>query len=157
MADASASEIFRIHPAIGVARVGNSDNHVIAPETMAGRPVAPGADLTGGLPIRAGSESDPVSSTDLRDASGALKRQAARFRIFHYPAQGEESWPRGDGAEVTIGCTVDGRTVADIIWTVHVANKKANAFVLVEEGDYQGIAGYQDGRLPPIRLARSAG
>ncbi|HKS99305.1 MAG TPA: LodA/GoxA family CTQ-dependent oxidase [Rugosimonospora sp.] len=148
-----ADGIFRIHPAIGVARVGNSDNYVIAPETMAGRPVAEGSALMGGLPIRAGTEAEPVRSEDLRDASGALKRHAARFRIFHYPGKGTESYPRGDGAEITVGSKVGGRTVTDIVWTVHVANKKANAFVLVEDGDYQGIAGYEDGRLPPIRNA----
>jgi hypothetical protein len=148
-----ADGIFRIHPAIGVARVGNSDNCVIAPETMAGRPAGEGSALMGGLPIRAGTETDPVTSDDLRDASGALKRQAARFRIFQYPERAQEAWPRGDGAEITIGSKVGGRTVADIIWTVHVANKKANAFVLVEDGPYQGIVGYEDGRLPPIRNA----
>jgi hypothetical protein len=149
----SSEGIFRIHPAIGIARVGNSDNYVIAPETMAGRPVAPGAELTGGLPIKAGTEADPVTSADLRDADGALKRQAARFRIFHYPGAAQESWPRGDGEEIAVGSVIDGRTVADIVWTVHVANKKANTFVLVEDGDHQGISGFTDGRLPPIRNA----
>ena len=71
---------FRIHPAIGVARVGNSEEYVIAPETMAGSPMPGRAPLTGGLPIRAGTDAEPVRSSDLRDASGALKRQAARFR-----------------------------------------------------------------------------
>jgi hypothetical protein len=143
--------LFRIHPAIGVARVGNSHDYVIAPETMAGS-LASGADkLTGGLPIRAGTESEPIRSSDLRDAAGGLKRHAARFRLFAYEPQVEEAWPRGDGVELTIGSKVGGKMVSDIIWTVHVANKKANTFVLVEDGDYQGIAGYSDGRLPPIR------
>ncbi|WP_421736656.1 LodA/GoxA family CTQ-dependent oxidase [Caulobacter sp.] len=143
-------ETFRIHPAVGIARVGNSPQYVIAPETMAGRPVPGAPGLTGGLPIRAGTEADPVRSTDLRDAAGALKRHAARFRIFAYPDQAEESWPRGDGEEVVIGGVLNGRTVADIVWTVHVANKKANGFVLTESG-LQGIASYSNGHLPPIR------
>jgi len=42
-------------------------------------------------------------------------------------------------------------TVADILWTVHLANKKANTFVLMEDGAHQGIDGYREGRLPPIR------
>ena len=29
----------RIHPAIGIARVGNSEEYVIGPETLAGMPV----------------------------------------------------------------------------------------------------------------------
>ena len=73
---------FRIHPAIGIARVGNSDDYVIAPETMAGSPATAGTRLIGGLPIRRGTESEPIRSSDLRDASGALKRHAARFRLF---------------------------------------------------------------------------
>jgi hypothetical protein len=141
--------IFRIHPAIGVARVGNSEEYVIAPETMAGSPQK-SSPLTGGLPIRAGTESDPIRNADLRDSHGALKRQAARFRIFAYPQTAEESWPRGDGSEVIIGTQIDGKILQEIIWTVHVANKKANAFALVEEGP-QGIASFTDGRVPPIR------
>jgi L-lysine epsilon oxidase-like protein len=142
---------FRIHPAIGMARVGNSEEYLLAPETMAGRLVREGSSETGGLPIKPGTEADTIRSSDLRDEFGALKRQAARFRIFHYPGGESETWPTGQGAEVTIGTVIDGKTVADIIWSVHVANKKANTFVLVEDGDRQGIAGYGPGPLPPIR------
>jgi len=144
-------DAFRIHPAIGIARVGNSEEYVIAPESMAGTPLQDSSLLTGGLPIRAGTESDVVRSGDLRDNMGGLKRHAARFHIFAYPQVDHESWPRGDGVEIGIGSTLDdGRTVADIIWTVHVANKKANTFVLTESGT-QGIASYENGNLPPIR------
>ena len=142
-------DVFRIHPAVGIARIGNSEDFIIAPETMAGSPET--NKLMGGLPIRAGTLSDPVRSGDLRDAHGALKRQAARFRIFKYSGLAGESWPRGDGSEVTIGAHVGGKIVKDIIWTVHVANKKANTFVLVEDGPYQAIVSYEEGRLPPIR------
>lgn len=143
---------FRIHPAIGIARVGNSDEYVVAPETMAGSPPSDGSKLTGGLPIRRGTEAESIRSSDLRDASGALKRHAARFRIFSYSDGANESWPRGDGNEVHIGDTVDGRKIADIVWTVHVANKKANWFVLAEEDRKpQGIASYDNGNLPDIR------
>ncbi|QAU45676.1 LodA/GoxA family CTQ-dependent oxidase [Bradyrhizobium guangzhouense] len=141
---------FRIHPAIGIARVGNSDDYVIAPETMAGSPATDGTRLTGGLPIRRGTESEPIRSSDLRDASGALKRHAARFRLFSYGDGNPESWPRGDGREVRIGDEIDGRKIADIIWTVHIANKKTNWFVLAES-DPQGIESYENGNLPEIR------
>jgi hypothetical protein len=144
--------IFRIHPTIGVARVGNSDDYVIAPETMAGAPPVDGAASVGGLPIRPGTESETIRSSDLRDASGALKRHAARFRIFSYPDGKTENWPRGDGNEVRIDDKVGGRTVKDIVWTVHVANKKANWFVLAEDDDKpQGIDSYDRGNLPDIR------
>jgi L-Lysine epsilon oxidase N-terminal/L-lysine epsilon oxidase C-terminal domain/Iron-containing redox enzyme len=142
---------FRIHPAIGVARVGNSAEYVISPETMAGSQW--GSQLTGGLPILAGTESTPIQKNDLRDSQGALKRLAARFRIFAYPRVAEESWPRGDGSEVIIGTQLDGKVIKEIIWTVHVANKKANTFVLMEDGP-QGIASFTEGRVPSIRNAR---
>jgi hypothetical protein len=142
---------FRIHPALGIARVGNSPEYVIAPETMAGQPDPNSPEVMGGLPIRAGSEHDLVTSGDLRDKEGGLKRHAARFRIFAYEDVETETWPRGDGVEVRVGGQVDGKTVTDIIWTVHVANKKTNCFVLVEDGPIQGIDSFSDGRLPPIR------
>jgi hypothetical protein len=147
--------VFRIHPAIGVARVGNSEEYYLAPETMAGFPAPGEGTLMGGLPIRPGTESETVRSSELRDNTGALKRQAARFRIYGYPAAEQESWPTGGGSEVTIGSKVDGRTVSDIVWSVHVANKKANTFLLVEaDGEPQGIDSFRDGRLPPIRNAQ---
>ena len=144
-------ETFRIHPAVGIARVGNSPEYVIAPETMAGVGVGDPTRPSGGLPIKAGTESDPIASADVRDANGALKRHAARFRIFAYPETREEKWPRGDGVEIAIGSSVGGKTVKDIVWTVHLANKKANWFVLLETGPHQGIDSYSDGRLPPMR------
>jgi len=51
-----------IHPSIGVARIGNSlEEYFLAPEVVHPPPQPPGFD---------------------RDASGALKRQAVRFRIY---------------------------------------------------------------------------
>lgn len=151
----------RVHPAIGVARVGNSEEFYLAPETMAGRPGHETADglllPAGGLPIKPGTEAETIRSGDLRDQFGALKRQAARFRIFAYPEQEREAWPTGQGTEVTIGTEIDGKTVADIVWSVHVANKKANTFVMVDDGDRAGIAGYGPGPLPPIRNADISG
>jgi hypothetical protein len=90
----SASPTVRaaIHPAIGVARVGNSrDEFFLAPE----------------LPWPA-----PTPEGGYKDATGALKRQAARFRIYGYDADGR----------VTEELTAEN---ASIRWTVHVANKKA--------------------------------
>jgi len=148
--------VYRVHPAIGMARVGNSEEFYLGPETMAGRPVD-GGDATGGLPIRPGTEAETITSSELRDQKDrALKRQAARFRIFQYPAQGTDSYPNGQGVEIKIGSMVDGKMVKEIVWTVHVANKKANTFVTENDGlkpDDLIIAGYEDGKLPPIRNA----
>lgn len=81
-----------IHPSIGIARVGNSEDHYyVGPETDRPIPLAPG---------------------EMKDATGALKRQAARFRIYGYNAAGEAV------CELTT-------PNADVEWTVHVANTKA--------------------------------
>jgi len=81
-----------IHPAIGFARVGNSPDEYYFP-----------AEIPGGLPIAPGG---------YKDASGAMKRQAARFRVFGLDAQGR----------VVRELTADE---ADITWTVHLVNQKA--------------------------------
>jgi len=58
-----------IHPAIGIARVGNStDDYFIGPETIYQHPMEIGS---------------------YWDKNGALKRQAVRFRLFGYNASGE--------------------------------------------------------------------
>lgn len=81
-----------IHPAIGVARVGNSTTDFFyAPEVTHPLPQAPGF---------------------YRDASGALKRQAARFRVYGYDAHGQVV------AELTA-------VNASITWSAHLANLKA--------------------------------
>jgi L-Lysine epsilon oxidase N-terminal/L-lysine epsilon oxidase C-terminal domain len=59
----------RIHPAIGIARVGNSpDEYFIGPE----------------VPVPAGRPQGGY-----RDAQGRLKRQAARFRVYGYDRAGK--------------------------------------------------------------------
>ena len=58
-----------IHPAIGVARVGNSaDDFFIGPQVV---------------------PSPPLPLGDYRDDQHALKRQAAQFRIYGYNAAGQ--------------------------------------------------------------------
>ena len=80
-----------IHPAIGVARVGDSaDEYVLAPEV----------DHPAALP-----------TGSYKDATGALKRQAVRFRVYGYNAAGAPV------AELT----ADN---AELRWTAHVANRK---------------------------------
>lgn len=81
-----------IHPAIGVARLGSSLNEFfISPQVVEPRPQSPGF---------------------YRDAQGALKREAAQFRIYGYNAAGQVV------REITA-------SDADIVWSVHVANQKA--------------------------------
>ena len=59
----------KIYPGIGIARVGNSqDEFFIGPE----------------LP-----HATPAPEGGYKDGSGALKRQAAKFRVYGYNAAGE--------------------------------------------------------------------
>lgn len=142
--------LLRIHPTIGLSRVGNSPEHYLAPESIAAlpRPDDAGHATTGGLPIKPGTEADLIGDGDLRDAQGAMKRQAARFRIHHYPPEARGEYPSRGGQEITVGSTVEGRTVAEILWTVHVANKKAASFV---SDDDHGVHAYEDGQTPVLR------
>src|SRR5215211_212018 len=87
-----------IHPAIGIARIGNSEQeYFIGPEVP--------------YPI-------PDPEGGYKDASGALKRQAARFRIYGYDKCGN----------IVAELNSDN---AEIEWTVHVANKKASWYKFI--------------------------
>ncbi len=81
-----------IYPPIGVARVGNSvTDYYLGPEVPDPAPEAPGY---------------------YRDASGAIKRQAARFRVYGLNAAG------GVVAELNA-------SNAEVEWSVTLANTKA--------------------------------
>jgi L-Lysine epsilon oxidase N-terminal/L-lysine epsilon oxidase C-terminal domain len=139
--------VFRVHPTINFARLGTSPEFYLSPETSAGMPLE-GTATTGGLPIKAGTESTFVDSGDLRDATGRLKRQAARFRLFAYRFDGADVYPSGDGVEVLPGTVLDdGRRVATVVWTVHLANKKAAAYMVVPS---QGLEAFRNG-VPQLR------
>ncbi|MGB0385045.1 MAG: LodA/GoxA family CTQ-dependent oxidase [Ardenticatenaceae bacterium] len=97
--------VYKIHPAIGIARVGNSEEFYIGPETAGGLPIQPGTE-----------DDDPIAIDDLRDDSGALKRQAARFRIFAH----DHSTNPPTVTEVELSASD-----VNVEWTVHLANKKA--------------------------------
>ena len=85
----------KIHPSIGIARVGNSkkaDGFYIGPQVPNPYPQAPGY---------------------YRDATGALKREVAEFRIYGYDGYGQ----------VVRELAMD--EVTEIEWTVELANHKA--------------------------------
>ncbi len=138
--------VYRIHPSINFARMGTSDDYYYSPETSAGLPL-PGTPVTGGLPLKPGSEAF-ITDADLRDASGALKRQAARFRIYAYDHEGADSYPNGGGVEVLPGSQCDGRELVEIVWTVHLANKKSAFYNVVPS---MGINAFADGQVPQLR------
>lgn len=153
------THIFRVHPSIGFARVGNSDEYNLAPETMAALPLPDGGRHTkqnphtiGGLPLRPDGVTT-ITNHDIRDRQGRLKRQAARFKIFAYDHSAQGRYPTGQGTEITIGSEIDGKRVKDIVWTVHVANKKANCYLLEAQGTTATytLLQYQNGLTPPLR------
>jgi hypothetical protein len=117
---------YRIHPAIGIARLGNSpDSFYIAPESTGAPPIDCGLD---GIP----TPQQPV--TQYKDSSNRIRRQAARFRIYVYDEQNKDGRELKIGdtitAAVTAGRRITGQTVTgtltDISWTVYLANKKSN-------------------------------
>jgi L-lysine 6-oxidase len=101
---------YRIHPAIGFARVGNAPDAYYLEPTGVGK-----------LPTEPGGEERPV--TEFKQ-DGQVKRQAARFRVYRH----EEGKPP---VEVSAGSGL-----ASVQWTVHVANKKAAWYTFQElQGD----------------------
>ena len=81
-----------IHPAIGIGRIGNSiSGYYLGPELPGAVPLSPGG---------------------FKDASGAIKRQAARFRVYGLDRHGR----------LVREITADE---ADITWHAHLTNSKA--------------------------------
>jgi hypothetical protein len=126
-----ATPILKIHPSIGIARLGDAPTgFFIGPE----RPFAGNTGQDAG----AGSAVPPASGGSFR-AGGQIKRQAARFRIFNYLA----------GGVSVEELNLDHPEVAEIEWTVHLANRKAAFFQFRGQ---QGATGpYAAGSTPPRR------
>ncbi|MFI9048171.1 LodA/GoxA family CTQ-dependent oxidase [Streptomyces sp. NPDC053427] len=85
----------KVHPAIGIARVGNSDKAPFVGPESPDQPALP-----------AGS---------YKDKPGKIIRQAARFRVYGYNKAGE----------VVRELKLNEEGVSEIKWSVHLANKKA--------------------------------
>jgi L-Lysine epsilon oxidase N-terminal/L-lysine epsilon oxidase C-terminal domain len=146
---------YKIHPAIGTARVGNSAEFYLAPETPGSLPLDPAT----GNPIYTGPGVPPQNI--YRDASGALKKQGARFKVFAY----DSANPADPGTRVQVGTTkANGKTIAAIEWTVYLANKKASWFQFKQltGSGMEGDAGYQannanHAKLNPLRFNQALG
>ncbi len=105
-------EQYSIHPAIGIGRVGNSTGaFYLAPETIGGLPIEADAN---GNPLSEGGK--PVYVSQFKDTSGRIRRQAAGFRIYR-------TVPGQAGRRVAV--SLDDPAIEKIVWTVHMANKKA--------------------------------
>lgn len=93
----------RIHPGIGVARLGDSEEFFIGPE-------APGVVTDPG-----GSGGPGPKGGTYRDDQVRLKRQAQRYRVYGYD----------EDDHVVAELTSDSGLVDSMRWRVHVRNMKA--------------------------------
>lgn len=111
------TEIVRasIHPGIGIARIGDSDAFVLAPQVPTPKPHDPGS---------------------FHDDAGALKREAAEFRIYGYNAAGE------------VVAEISAET-ADINWSVHLAATKAAWYKFRAALDLPAASGFSLERRNP--------
>jgi hypothetical protein len=86
----------KIHPAIGIARVGNSDQYYFGPETVGAPPT---------------TDASTGTADGFKETNEKIRKQAARFRVYGYYSDGS--------------CREITSREAKIEWTVHVKNKKA--------------------------------
>ncbi|NLU67006.1 LodA/GoxA family CTQ-dependent oxidase [Streptomyces sp. HNM0574] len=116
----------KIHPAIGIARVGNSEEFFYGPEVPDAPAAQPGF---------------------YKDANGAIKRQAARFRVYGYNADGKVVGEITPASDLDPG--FDSGPHGTITWHVEVANKKAAWYqfhLALDTPDGQRLYDYQYGR-----------
>jgi len=133
---------YRIHPAIGITRLGDSPTEFyVAPEKPAALPIACDSE---GNPVLSPDGTSEVAASKFKDAQGRIKRQAARFQIYVY----DEDHP--DGRALGLGDAIEGGgnagTLVDIQWRVYLANKKAAWY---EFHGLKGEHGYSDAH--PLR------
>ena len=77
--NSEAAPTYRIHPGIGIARLGDSpDEFCISPEKPAALPID--CDALGNPRLTPDGESE-LAITKFKDVQGRIKKQAARFRI----------------------------------------------------------------------------
>ncbi len=134
---AAPVSVYRIHPAIGIARMGNAD-----PDTFFIGPEVPGYGPAGGPP---GSTAPPYK------VNGLVKPQAARFRVFEY------QWINGVLTPIR-EVNLDTPGVTAIRWTVHLANKKASFHRFEGPGGESSpyVSPYANTTVPPLRNAAVA-
>src|SRR5437773_75385 len=117
----SGDPIYRIHPAIGVARMGNAD-----PSSFFIGPEIPGTPPLGDPP---GTVAPPYK------VGGRVKPQGARFRLFEYRVI--------DGLLTPIReVNLQTQGVTSIKWTAQLANRKASFY------EFYGPYGETQGPLP---------
>lgn len=126
--------VYRIHPGIGLARLGNSpDQFLIAAEKPAALPLDCDADGNS-LPLGA-DYGDEQPATRFKDEEGRIKRQAARFGVWVYDDENPTGRPLKIGDAIFGGG--NHGTLIDIQWRVHLANKKSSWYEFKQlEGEH---------------------
>jgi L-lysine 6-oxidase len=101
---------FKIHPAVGIARVGNSkDDFYLEPISIGGLPLE--CDAQGNERQQDGQ---PVFVREFKSQAKEIRRQGAKFRVYAYGSDGQAE-----------ELTLSHPDVASMTWQVHIANKKA--------------------------------
>jgi hypothetical protein len=111
-----------IHPALGISRVGNAppEDYYLAPE-IPGRPADPGP-------------------SGFKNAAGEIRREAARFRVYGYDEAGK----------VVGEITAAPGSGVEIVWEVHLANRKAAWYQFLNALDLKQFAmtpGYRNATI----------
>ena len=137
MSGPCAPPTYRIHPGIGIARLGDSpDEFCISPETPAALPIA--CDVQGN-PLLSPDGTAELRTDKFKDAQGRIKRQAARFHIYVYDEKNPQGRPLRIGD--AIGGGGNHGVLVDIQWRVYLANKKSSWY---EFRQLDGEHGYGD-------------
>ncbi len=126
---------FVIYPTLGISRVGNSDEWFFAPEI-------PGRRADPRVPLNTDSTDSHAS---YKDSAGAIKRQAARFRVYGLDDEGKVV------AEINSELEAEGVTV-NLNWKVHLANRKAAWYEYINPLDLNELSeknGTKKLALPP--------
>jgi hypothetical protein len=109
---------YEVHPAIGIARVGSSQQVFPAPEPDCTQP-----QYDGPGPVPKPSRTQPPPA--YRDNQNLLMRQATRFRVFKVTRDAQTQ-------AITACEEVRAGSGAAIGWSVHLANRKAAADCFVQ-------------------------
>jgi len=113
---------YRIHPSIGVARLGNSGEFYLSPIKIGGRPIE-----CSQYGDEASEEGKIKYVNRFKDKQKRVKKQAAKFKIFKH----DSSKTQPEEIDLT-----DKTLIKNVKWTVHLANKKASWFHFTEfKGD----------------------
>lgn len=103
---------YKIHPPIGVARIGNSDEFYLSPEKIGGRPIEC-EQKHGNIKCK---NNKVKYVTKFKDGDKKVKKQAAKFQILKHDST------KAAPEEVDL---TDKSKIKSVKWTVHLANKKS--------------------------------